>query len=49
VGEERVLSLTAKLRAAGVPLWMDVAGIDGAAMMQGQQAPRLSAGRRACP
>jgi TolB-like protein/Flp pilus assembly protein TadD len=30
--KERVLELAAKLRAAGVPLWMDVAGIDGAAM-----------------
>ena len=27
-----VLELTAKLRAAGVPLWMDVGGIDGARM-----------------
>jgi len=30
--KDRVLELTAKLRAAGVPLWMDVGGIDGAAM-----------------
>jgi TolB-like protein/Flp pilus assembly protein TadD len=30
--KERVLELTARLRAAGVPLWMDVGGIDGAAM-----------------
>ncbi len=30
--KERVLALTAKLRAAGVPVWMDVGGIDGAAM-----------------
>src|SRR5258708_208066 len=29
---EKVLALTAKLRAAGVPLWMDVRSIDGAAM-----------------
>jgi len=29
---EKVLELTAKLRAAGVPLWMDVGGIDGARM-----------------
>ncbi len=30
--KDKVLDLTAKLRAAGVPLWMDVGGIDGAAM-----------------
>jgi TolB-like protein/thioredoxin-like negative regulator of GroEL len=30
--KERVLELTARLRAAGVPLWIDVGGIDGAAM-----------------
>ncbi len=30
--KERVLELTAKLRAAGVPLWIDVGGIDGARM-----------------
>jgi TolB-like protein/Flp pilus assembly protein TadD len=30
--KERVLALTAKLQAAGVPLWMDVGGIDGATM-----------------
>jgi TolB-like protein/Flp pilus assembly protein TadD len=30
--KDRVLDLTAKLRAAGVPLWMDVSGIDGATM-----------------
>ncbi len=30
--KDRVLALTAKLRAAGVPLWMDVGGIDGATM-----------------
>jgi len=29
---DKVLELTAKLRAAGVPLWMDVRSIDGAAM-----------------
>ena len=29
---EKVLELTAKLQAAGVPLWMDVGSIDGAAM-----------------
>src|SRR5258706_1872991 len=29
---DKVLALTAKLRAAGVPLWMDVRSIDGAAM-----------------
>jgi len=29
---EKVLELTGKLRAAGVPLWMDVGSIDGAAM-----------------
>jgi TolB-like protein/Flp pilus assembly protein TadD len=29
---DKVLELTAKLRAAGVPLWMDVRNIDGAAM-----------------
>ncbi|MGH8131526.1 MAG: TIR domain-containing protein [Steroidobacteraceae bacterium] len=27
---DKVLELTAKLRAAGVPLWMDVSNIDGA-------------------
>ena len=30
--KEKVLELTAKLRAAGVPLWIDVGGIDGARM-----------------
>jgi len=30
--KERVLALTAKLKAAGVPVWIDVGGIDGAAM-----------------
>ena len=30
--KEKVLELTAKLSAAGVPLWMDVGGIDGATM-----------------
>jgi adenylate cyclase len=30
--KERVFELTAKLSAAGVPLWMDVGGIDGATM-----------------
>lgn len=30
--KERVLELTARLSAAGVPLWMDVGGIDGATM-----------------
>ncbi len=30
--KEKVLELTAKLRAAGVPLWIDLGGIDGAAM-----------------
>ncbi len=30
--KDKVLELTAKLRAAGVPLWMDVGGIDGATM-----------------
>lgn len=30
--KDRVLDLTAKLRAAGVPLWMDVSGIDGATL-----------------
>ncbi len=29
---DKVLELTTKLRAAGVPLWMDVRNIDGAAM-----------------
>ncbi len=29
---DKVLALTMKLRAAGVPLWMDVGSIDGAAM-----------------
>ncbi len=29
---DKVFELTAKLRAAGVPLWMDVRSIDGAAM-----------------
>ena len=29
---DKVLELTSKLRAAGVPLWMDVRNIDGAAM-----------------
>ena len=30
--KDKVLELTAKLSAAGVPLWMDVGGIDGATM-----------------
>jgi TolB-like protein/Flp pilus assembly protein TadD len=30
--KEKVLELTARLRSAGVPLWMDVGGIDGARM-----------------
>lgn len=30
--KEKVLELTSKLKAAGVPLWMDVGGIDGATM-----------------
>ena len=30
--KDRVLELTARLSAAGVPLWMDVGGIDGATM-----------------
>jgi len=30
--KDKVLELTTKLRAAGVPLWMDVGGIDGATM-----------------
>jgi adenylate cyclase len=30
--KDKVLALTAKLSAAGVPLWMDVGGIDGATM-----------------
>lgn len=30
--KDKVLELTDKLRAAGVPLWMDVGGIDGATM-----------------
>ncbi len=30
--KDRVLELTAKLRAAGVPLWIDVGGIDGASL-----------------
>jgi len=30
--KDRVLALTEKLRAAGVPLWMDVGGIDAATM-----------------
>jgi adenylate cyclase len=30
--KEKVLELTTKLKAAGVPLWMDVGGIDGATM-----------------
>lgn len=30
--KDRVLALTTKLRAAGVPLWMDLGGIDGATM-----------------
>lgn len=28
--KDKVLELTAKLSAAGVPIWMDVGGIDGA-------------------
>jgi TolB-like protein/Flp pilus assembly protein TadD len=30
--KDKVLELTGRLRAAGVPLWMDVGGIDGARM-----------------
>ena len=30
--KDRVLELTGRLRSAGVPLWMDVGGIDGATM-----------------
>jgi adenylate cyclase len=30
--KDKVLELTGKLRAAGVPLWIDVGGIDGATM-----------------
>jgi len=30
--KDKVLELTAKLSAAGVPIWMDVGGIDGATM-----------------
>lgn len=30
--KDKVLALTAKLSAAGVPLWMDVGGIDGATL-----------------
>jgi TolB-like protein/Flp pilus assembly protein TadD len=30
--KDKVLDLTGKLKAAGVPLWMDVGGIDGATM-----------------
>ena len=30
--KDRVLELTARLRAAGVPIWMDVGGIDGATL-----------------
>jgi TolB-like protein/Flp pilus assembly protein TadD len=30
--KDKVLALTGRLRAAGVPLWMDVGGIDGARM-----------------
>ena len=30
--KERVIALTEQLRAAGVPLWIDVGGIDAATM-----------------